>query len=83
MNGITDLDILTLGRPDRRRPTLIFLHEGLGSVSMWRDFPATLAARCRLPALVYSRAGYGRSPVFGAPLTPDFMHRAADDELAP
>ncbi len=41
--------------------TLVFLHAGLGSLSSWRDFPARLAAATGLPALVYSRAGYGRS----------------------
>ncbi len=40
---------------------LVFLHEGLGCVAMWRDFPATLAARLDMPGLVYSRAGYGGS----------------------
>lgn len=42
-------------------PTLVFLHEGLGVVERWRRFPARLAARTRLPALVYDRTGYGRS----------------------
>ncbi|MEZ5657593.1 MAG: alpha/beta hydrolase [Burkholderiaceae bacterium] len=81
---MTDPDTLELqqiGTPSAARPTLVFLHEGLGSVSMWRDFPAQLCARCRLPGLVYSRHGYGRSALFAAPLEPDFMHRAADDEL--
>jgi pimeloyl-ACP methyl ester carboxylesterase len=41
--------------------TLVFLHEGLGSVSTWRDFPATIAADTGCGALVYSRLGYGRS----------------------
>lgn len=43
------------------RPALVFLHEGLGSVSLWRDFPDALAAATRCAAFVYSRAGYGRS----------------------
>jgi pimeloyl-ACP methyl ester carboxylesterase len=42
-------------------PTLVFLHEGLGSVAQWRDFPERLAAACGLSAFVYSRANYGRS----------------------
>jgi pimeloyl-ACP methyl ester carboxylesterase len=41
--------------------TLVFLHEGLGCVAMWRDFPAALAAATGCGALVYSRAGYGGS----------------------
>jgi len=66
-----------------RAPLLVFLHEGLGSVGMWRDFPQRLcdAAHCR--ALVYSRPGYGRS----TPRAPDeswgvdFMHRQAHEVL--
>ncbi|HEX8146851.1 MAG TPA: hypothetical protein VF591_06705 [Pyrinomonadaceae bacterium] len=41
--------------------TLVFLHEGLGRVSTWRDFPARLAGAAGCGALVYSRAGYGNS----------------------
>ena len=44
---------------DAARPTLVFLHEGLGSVSLWKDFPAQVAAATRCPAVVYSRYGYG------------------------
>ena len=50
-------------------PTLVFLHEGLGCITMWRDFPATLVEATHLPALVYERWGYGRSdslPTIGA-----------------
>ena len=58
---------------------MVFLHEGLGSVSMWRDFPQRLceAAGCR--GLVYSRPGYGRSTPRAAEevWNPDFMHRQA------
>jgi pimeloyl-ACP methyl ester carboxylesterase len=42
-------------------PTLVFLHEGLGSVSLWRDFPREVASACGVPAFVYSRRNYGRS----------------------
>jgi len=70
--------------PQRReRPLLVFLHEGLGSVSMWRDFPARLcdAAHCR--GLLYSRPGYGRSTPRAADehWGPDFMHRQAHELL--
>ncbi len=61
-------------------PTLVFLHEGLGSVSLWRDFPGRLAAATGCGALVYSRPGYGRSgpaDAWGA----DFMHREARETL--
>lgn len=64
-------------------PLIVFLHEGLGSVSMWRDFPQRLceAAGCR--GLVYSRPGYGRSTPRAADevWNPDFMHRQALEVL--
>jgi pimeloyl-ACP methyl ester carboxylesterase len=43
------------------RGTIVLLHEALGSVSHWRDFPARLAERCAMDVLVYSRLGHGRS----------------------
>lgn len=46
---------------DAAAPTIVFLHEGLGCVEMWRDFPRRLAELSACPALVYSRPGYGRS----------------------
>ena len=66
---------------DARRPTLVFLHEGLGCAALWRDFPARVAAATGAPALVYSRYGYGRSAVREAPFRTDYMHREALDAL--
>jgi len=43
------------------KPLLIFLHEGLGSIEMWRDFPQQVCDALKLPGLLYSRYGYGRS----------------------
>ena len=51
--------------PRAGEPVLVFLHEGLGCIRMWRDFPAAVAAILDMPGLVYSRAGYGGS----APIT--------------
>ncbi len=70
--------------PERRHaPVLVFLHEGLGSLSMWKDFPHQLcdAAGCR--GLVYSRPGYGRSTPRAAEEAwdLDFMHRQAHEVL--
>jgi pimeloyl-ACP methyl ester carboxylesterase len=62
-------------------PLLVFLHEGLGSVSMWRDFPDRLCRTLGCRALVYSRPGYGRSSPHTGPLRPDFMHRQASEVL--
>ena len=64
-------------------PLLVFLHEGLGSLSMWRDFPARLCDAAGARGLVYSRPGYGRSTPRAADETwaPDFMHRQALEVL--
>lgn len=68
---------------DAKAPLVVFLHEGLGSVSMWRDFPQALCAAAGCRGLVYSRPGYGRS----TPREPDerwlndFMHRQAFEVL--
>jgi pimeloyl-ACP methyl ester carboxylesterase len=58
-------------------PTLVFLHEGLGSVALWRDFPRKVARRLNAPAVVYSRFGYGSSDGLEARRTPRFMHDEA------
>jgi len=75
-----------VGVPDAESPLsplIVFLHEGLGSVSMWRDFPDRLcqAAGCR--GLVYSRPGYGQSTprAAGDAWGLDFMHRQANEVL--
>jgi pimeloyl-ACP methyl ester carboxylesterase len=54
------------------------LHEGLGSVAMWRDFPEKLARRINRRVILWSRRGYGHSDAFDAPYGRDFMHREAD-----
>lgn len=72
-----------IGRERSGRPLLLFLHEGLGSRSMWRDFPQRLCDAGDYRGLVYSRPGYGRS----TPRAPDerwsvdFMHRQAHELL--
>ncbi len=62
-------------------PALVFLHEGLGSVALWRDFPARLAAQTGRRALIYSRSGHGQSDLPSGPRTPRFMHDEALDVL--
>jgi pimeloyl-ACP methyl ester carboxylesterase len=62
-------------------PALVFLHEGLGSVALWRDFPARLAAATGRRALLYSRAGHGQSDVPAGDRTPRFMHEEALEVL--
>jgi pimeloyl-ACP methyl ester carboxylesterase len=63
------------------RPPLVFLHEGLGSVELWRDFPDRVAAATGCGALIYSRWGHGGSDPLGEPRGVDFMHREALEVL--
>ena len=60
-----------------RGADLVMLHEGLGSVSMWRDFPEQLAQATGCRTLVYSRHGYGRSSPLDAPRRVDYIHEEA------
>jgi len=63
---------------DAARPPLVFLHEGLGSIRQWRDFPAKVAAATGCRALVYDRYGYGQSEVLQEPKRDvRFMHDEA------
>ncbi len=64
-------------------PLLVFLHEGLGSLAMWKDFPQQLCAAAGCRGLVYSRPGYGRSTPRAAQESwrIDFMHRQAHEVL--
>jgi pimeloyl-ACP methyl ester carboxylesterase len=64
-------------------PLLVFLHEGLGSVAMWKDFPERLCNAAGVRGLVFSRPAYGRSTPRGADETwdVDFMHRQAHEVL--
>lgn len=65
------------------RPVIVFLHEGLGSVAMWKDFPKQLCETANCRGLVYSRPGYGKSTPRKADETwqPDFMHSQAFEVL--
>jgi pimeloyl-ACP methyl ester carboxylesterase len=62
-------------------PTLVLLHEGLGCVAMWRDFPKKLAARTGCGVLAYSRAGYGGSDPVPLPRPLTYMHEEAERVL--
>ncbi|MBD5801979.1 Haloalkane dehalogenase [Azoarcus sp. Aa7] len=65
---------LPSAHPREGAPAIVFLHEGLGSVSMWRDFPQKVADATGCEAIVYSRAGYGRSDPAELPRTTRYMH---------
>lgn len=92
INGV-DLETRQIDPPAGSPPAapLVFLHEGLGSVAMWRDWPDCLCAATGRAGIIYSRQGYGRSDpvadVRGEPreaagqrsgrLLPDYLHREA------
>ena len=61
--------------------TLVFLHEGLGSILHWRDVPRRLAAATGLPALVYDRWGFGNSEPLRLPRPDDYLEREAGEAL--
>jgi len=60
-----------------REPAIVLLHEGLGSVSMWKDFPSRVAETTGHEVVAYSRQGYGRSSPLRAPRPVRFMHDEA------
>jgi pimeloyl-ACP methyl ester carboxylesterase len=72
--GLEVLD-LPATRPDR--PEILMLHEGLGSVSMWRDFPQRLSQATGSRVIAYSRRGFGRSEPRTQPYGLRFMHEEA------
>ncbi len=84
--GFLDLDGMRLEyrmigpRPDVA-PTLVLLHEGLGSVAVWNSFPQELAGATGAGVLAYSRAGYGRSSPSRLPRGVSFMHEEAREVL--
>lgn len=96
INGVR-LEVRSIAAPDGASGAapLVFLHEGLGSVAMWRDWPDQLCAATGRPGVVVSRQGYGHSDpvpdVRGEPvqhegrrsgrLRPDYMHHEAWDVL--
>jgi pimeloyl-ACP methyl ester carboxylesterase len=75
------LDTAWWGQRDATRPTLVLLHEGLGSIELWRDFPARLVHATGLAAFAYTRLGYGRSGPCEMPRPVDYLHREALEVL--
>jgi pimeloyl-ACP methyl ester carboxylesterase len=66
---------------DPAAPAIVLLHEGLGSVGLWRDFPAALAAATGARVVAFSRYGHGASDPPPRPRTPRFMHEEALEVL--
>ncbi|WP_310633231.1 alpha/beta fold hydrolase [Paraburkholderia sp.] len=81
--GALSIEYRWIGVHDAHAPIAVFLHEGLGSIAMWKDWPQALCERLGLRGLVYSRPGYGRStPRASTEKWPvDFMSRQARDVL--
>ncbi|MDB5882762.1 MAG: acyl-CoA esterase, partial [Ramlibacter sp.] len=81
-----ELEVERIQATEPGRAPIVFLHEGLGSVAMWRDWPAQVCGDTGHAGIVYSRRGYGRSQsvpdVRGeGRLKPDYMHREALEVL--
>ena len=75
--GDIRLECLDIPATRPNAPEILLLHEGLGSVSMWRDFPAVLAAATGCRTIAYSRRGFGRSSPRVGPYGTRFMHEEA------
>ncbi len=77
------IEFVWVGDSNATAPPVVFLHEGLGSVAMWKDFPARFCDAHGLRGFVFSRPGYGRSTprLHDVRWTPDFMHRQAGEVL--
>src|SRR3979411_2000281 len=79
--GASDLEYRMIGPAPDDAPTIVMLHEGLGSAGLWGDFPDQLQAATGAGVFVYWRAGYGASAPVKLPLPLDYMHIEALDVL--
>jgi len=64
----------TLGKIDPSKPTLVFMHEGLGSIGLWKDFPEQVAQAVEMPVLMYDRWGHGDSDQLIGARKPSYRH---------
>jgi len=79
--GASDLEYRMIGPQPSEAPTIVMLHEGLGSAGLWGDFPDKLQAATSACVFVYSRAGYGASTAVTLPRPLDYMHVEALEVL--
>lgn len=79
--GAAHLEYRMIGPSPESAPTIVMLHEGLGSTGLWADFPEKLQAATGAGVFVYSRAGYGNSTPVKLPRPLDYMHVEALDVL--
>jgi pimeloyl-ACP methyl ester carboxylesterase len=80
-SGPETLEYRMIGPRPVAAPTLVLLHEGLGCVGLWGDFPDKLAAATGCGVFVYSRAGYGKSSPVTLPRPIAYMHHEAKESL--
>lgn len=79
--GASDLEYRMIGPAPESAPTIIMLHEGLGSAALWGDFPEKLQAATGAGVFAYSRSGYGASTLEVLPRPLDYMHIEAREVL--
>jgi len=72
------LETLLIAARDANKPTIVMLHEGLGSIALWKDFPHRLAERTGCGVLVYSRYGHGDSDRLLEKRPVSFMHHEGE-----
>lgn len=75
------LEWAAFGPPPAEEPVIVMLHEGLGCLALWRDFPKRLAEETGLPVFAFSRAGYGQSDLADLPRPLDYMTREAVETM--
>ena len=75
------LEVARFGPRDPDGPTLVFLHEGLGCVALWKGFPKQVAERLGVGVVAYSRAGYGKSDPVPLPRPLTYMHEEGQTVL--
>ena len=79
--GAANLEYRMIGPQPADAPTIVMLHEGLGSAGLWGDFPDKLQAATGTGVFLYSRSGYGASTPAKLPRAVDYMHSEALDVL--
>lgn len=66
---------------DSSKPLILFLHEALGSITQWKNFPEKLCSALDMEGLIYERRGYGKSSPLNEVRKPDYLHQYALEEL--
>lgn len=79
--GGSNFHVVRGGESHARGATVLFLHEGLGCVDLWRDYPRMLSTRVQVPWVAFDRLGHGRSDPMTAPRSKDYLHVEAWEVL--